>query len=128
MMWLKWSAVVTLALVVSGCIAVPVADHRLYSQRAFESDLWKPGDVRQRARMVVDLKRGGDLIGLDRAEVLDRLGPPDRDSPPWRMEYDYVHGSVLGDFLDLPFSNWHEWVIIDFDVATGRVKEVDLRD
>jgi hypothetical protein len=77
--------------------------------------------------MVADLQSGGILIGRSRDEVIGLLGPPDREFPQ-TLEYDYIRGDLMADWLSLPFSNWREWVCIKFDEADGRVHTVETRD
>lgn len=124
---LKWLLLACTALLVGGCVAVPIGNRLLHSPRSFEAERWRNGDVRERARMAGDLRRSGLLLGKSRAEVLALLGRPDRESTSvW--EYVFVHGDVLGDAFRLPFSDWRELIWIEFDAATDRVRAIDMRD
>ena len=114
-------------LAYSGCLAIPLGDELLYSSKAFDSQAWRAGDVRQRARMVEELRWSGTLIGRTRQEVLELLGPPNSQSAA-AMAYLYIHGNVLGDWLDLPFSNWSELLVVEFDPVSGRASEVQTQD
>ena len=109
------------------CVAVPVGNYLLYSTRPFDADRWQRGDSRQRARMVADLRFSGILLGKSRNEVVELLGPPDREYGSG-LEYDYIHGDLLSQLLDLPFANWRQWVWIEFDEESGQVQRVEMRD
>jgi hypothetical protein len=122
-----WLLLVLVLFAVIGCIAVPVANHILYSPKTFDAENWRAGNPRQRARMVADLRWSGILPGKSRAEVIQLLGPPDRESAR-TLEYDYIHGSLVGDWLELPFANWREWLWIKFDAGSDRVSRLELRD
>lgn len=111
----------------SGCLAIPLSHALLYSSKAFDVQAWRAGDVRQRARMVDELRRSGTLIGRTRQEVLELLGPPNSQSAA-AMAYLHIHGNVLGDWLGLPFSNWSELLVVEFDPVSGRVSAVQTQD
>jgi hypothetical protein len=66
-------------------------------------------------------------MGKHREEVSALLGQPDSKGPTY-WSYYYVHGSILGEAFDLPFSRWHEWVYIEFDETTGQVHRVERQD
>lgn len=110
--------------------SILIADYYLFSQRAFDGDRWRSGDVRQRARMRVDLQRSQVLLGKDRKAVFALLGPPDYDDYAERRKwvYYFVNGSLVGDAIDLPFSGWTQWLEIDFNEAEGRVHSVTEND
>jgi hypothetical protein len=116
-----------LFLAIGAGVSVPVLDHLLYSQKQFDGGQWRNGNARQRARMVPNLVSGRALLGRSRDEVVELLGPPDR-AYLQIMEYDYVHGELIWDWFDLPFSNWRKWVCIEFDGNESRVRNVETRD
>ncbi len=111
----------------SGCLAIPLSHALLYSSNAFDVQAWRAGDVRQRARMVDELRRSSTLIGRTRQEVLELLGPPNSQSAA-AMAYLYIHGNGLGDWLGLPFSSWSELLVVEFDPVSGRVSAVQTQD
>ncbi len=124
---MKWLCLTLAILAVSACIAVPLGNYLLYSRCIFEPNRWQPGDVRQRERMVLDLCQSNVLIGKSQVEVSAILGPPDRRrNRAW--EYDFVHGDLLRDTLNLPFSGWREWLQVEFDATTDRVRKVSRYD
>jgi hypothetical protein len=114
-------------LTFGGCVTVPVCNFLWYSPKAFDAQAWRAGDVGQRARMVHDLVRSSTLMGRTQQEVIELLGPPDNQWPD-SLQYFYVHHRLLDGWLDLPFSNWREWLMIEFDPKSGRVIEAQTQD
>lgn len=117
----KWAVIILgpPLLLVVGITALAVVDYALYSPRPFDTERWRAGDARQRKRMEGELY--GVLHGKTRAEVVELLGPPDRESFG-KLEFKLVRGDVLG------FYEWQEWLWIGFDQDTGRVNEVTFFD
>jgi hypothetical protein len=108
------------ALLAAVCFGMArLASEAARAASEFNAERWRAATARERYRMAGDLCRGGALLGKTREEVVEMLGKPDRDyeSSVW---YDCALASFLCD--------WTEWVCIDFDRDSGRVKEVGLRD
>ena len=121
---MRWLLGLVLGVVGVAC-ALMIFDQVFYSQRSFDSELWRAGDVHQRARMVVDLRHSDLLLGRTRDEVSALLGSPDGELPNKWM-YHWVTGSVLGDLM--PFSDWLQWMVVEFDVTTRQVHKVYSED
>ncbi len=95
------------------------------SRSAFDSDDWKTNTTCRctpvRQRMAPDLVSGNRLGDRTREEVVDLLGPADRDpylleeQPRWQRSLVYVLGM---DHLGLD----HEWLVIQLD-ETDHVKQ-----
>jgi hypothetical protein len=109
--------------------AAPAINNALYSQKPFDSEAWKVGGLRQRARMAGDLVFSGILLGKSRGEVIDLLGPPDGASDASAFAYRFIRGDVWDDVtLDMrPFAAWHEHVQIEFDLD-DHARFVQLQD
>ncbi|MCI0462349.1 MAG: hypothetical protein L0Z62_35810 [Gemmataceae bacterium] len=118
-------AVVFLAL--GGTLTNEVANGLLYSQTPFDSERWRAGDKRQRARMIGDLHDQGILLGKSRAEVIELLGPPDSVSGR-TVYYSYTHGDWLGDWLKLPYAGWSYVFWVGFDETSQRANGVGVWD
>jgi hypothetical protein len=124
---LKWLLKAS-GLAVVGLIVAPIGNDFLSppclseAERClFETERWRAGNRRQRARIVADLQSSKILVGKSRAEVSALLGPPDRDG--WSdWSYYYAHGDHL-----MPIWDWVEWVWVEFD-ESGQVRKVELRD
>jgi hypothetical protein len=84
----------------------------------FDSNQWKTGDQRVRARMSRDLLEKNILIGKNEGEILDILGSPD-DKRPDRFTY----------FLETEFMGpWRMFLNVDFKDSTKRVYSVWITD
>jgi hypothetical protein len=119
----KW-AIVMLGLPVLlmiGIAALAIADHALYSPRQFDAERWRSGDPLQRMRMARELNQSA-LVGKKWDEVLELLGPADREDPGWLLEYELVQGDVIS------FLEWRERMCVWFDRETGRVTGVTFFD
>jgi hypothetical protein len=84
---------------------------------SFDQERWRNADpgTRERAQMVADLFEEHPLKGMDRAEVVELLGPP-TPTDKWKgtgMIY------VLGPDGSLMAID-HEWLLIELD-QQGRV-------
>jgi len=108
------------------CIAYFFFGHILkdYLQRTeFNSEIWKDTKTAHnppypRLRMVDDLLRRNELIGMNREEVVALLG--ERDNVGYFPEYEFVY--FLGpqrSFIRLD----SEWLVMNLD-AEGNVSEV----
>lgn len=122
--WVRWLLGLVLG-VVGVVFALIILDQVFYSRRSFDRELWRAGDVHQRARMVVDIRISNLLVGKTRDEVSALLGTPDGELPNKWM-YHWVTGSILGDLM--PYSDWLQWMVVEFDVTTGRVLKVYSED
>jgi hypothetical protein len=109
--------------------AAPALNKALYSEKPFDSEAWKAGSVRQRARMAGDLEGSGILLGTSRVGVISLLGPPDFGSADGSLGYRIIRGDIWDDVtLDIrPFAAWCEHVQIEFD-QNGRVNFVQRQD
>jgi len=117
---LPFVAIYGIGVLIMAILAIPIADHWLYSPKPFVANQWRAGDSRQRARMVADLQRRRVLAGKTREEVVEMLGTPDAESPR-TVEYTFIYGKLVDDSLGLPFSGWPYRLQIGFDETTGRV-------
>lgn len=120
----KW-AIITLGppvLLVVGVAAYAIADFALYSSRPFDAERWRNGEARERNRMAGDLNRSQVLIGKTRDEVVALLGPANREEAGWLLEYELIHGDLLG------FLEWWQVLRLRFDSGTDRVREVTFFD
>ena len=84
----------------------------------FDSNQWKSGNQRVRAKMSRDLLEKNILSGKNEGEILDILGSPDEKSPN-RFTY----------FLETEFMGpWRMFLNVDFEDSTKRVYTAWITD
>ena len=84
----------------------------------FDSNQWKSGNQRVRAKMSRDLLEKNILSGKNEGEILDILGSPDEKSPN-RFTY----------FLETEFMGpWRMFLNVDFKDSTKRVYSAWITD
>jgi hypothetical protein len=101
------------ALILFACLVVAGCG----SQRPFDQERWRNADLetRERAHMVASLLEGHPLKGMDRAEVIELLGPPTPTDKWDGTEIIYVLGPD-GSLMAIDY----EWLLIELD-QQGRV-------
>ena len=109
--------VATIAIAFSCIVSLVFVAWLCFTPR-FDSIAWKASDGRDevRIRMVDDLLRRYDLVGMTELEVQALLGPP-RDTP-YFSEYDFVY--LLGPERSF-FGVDSEWLCLNF--SSGIVTE-----
>lgn len=110
-------------MIVSAAVIVrfsPQLYEPFFAARGVDAPGWREGDRLDRGRMARDLESSGRLLGLDRGQVLDLLGPPD-DRTEGSMSYSVDLGDRFGS---------HPWLYrlrVEFD-GRGEVERVLLHD
>lgn len=132
----NWVKIVAIAIVVTGVVYVAatfavdfVLTHVLpqgpYAERtptAFSREVWlASGADRGGARylMLDDLLRSHPLVGLERNEVVELLGPP--SAAPASFGTSYYLGPI-----NHPFREGNVWLALVFD-GTDRVTSLEMR-
>ena len=82
----------------------------------FDSDTWKAGTQIERGNMSTDLIESRLLIGKNKIQIIELLGPP-KDSMKTNFHYLVDFGYMTPFHLD-----------VNFDVTQLKVKEVILTD
>ncbi|QDV35895.1 hypothetical protein [Tautonia plasticadhaerens] len=110
-------------LVASAAVIVrltPPLYEPFFAAREFDAPGWRAGDRLDRGRMTRDLESSGRLLGLDRGQVLDLLGPPD-DRTEDSMSYSVDLGHRFGS------TPWLYRLRVEFE-GRGEVERVLLHD
>jgi len=105
-------------------VSVSACSDSLPNDLPFDSAKWKQGDPRVRYQMKADLMRRDPLIGKTRREIIDMLGPSDRD----RDQKTYIQYEIDTGRLSLPIKIARDYLTLIFDDSGQRVKEVTVVD
>jgi hypothetical protein len=92
---------------------------------AFDSNVWKSGNLRERGRMTNDLLSKNLLTGKSSKEVFELLGKPENTMNNGTMEYSTDPGSWMSGANDGP---WIHYLNIEFDNAKERVSKAFITD
>jgi hypothetical protein len=118
----KKGCIVGVAATVLVTVGFTLALANYNRDRAFSPEGWREANYHSRGTMVLDLVRGGRLQGLNHAQVLEVLGPPD-----WGDDASTNYKYTAQSHPFLPFSDWPEFLAVNFN-ADGRVVNVSQDD
>ena len=111
-------------MVLSICLTLASCGDSKRNDLRFDSGTWKEGDPRVRYQMKADLIKNDSLIGKTRSEIIDMLGPGDRD-PNQRayIQYEIDNGRLPSAILVS-----RVYLTLIFDDSGEYVKDVTVAD
>ena len=111
-----------LAVILGICAIMASCGDSKPNDLAFDSKTWKQGDPRARYQMKADLIKDDRLVGKTRNEIIDMLGPGDREQQSY-LQYEIDNGS-LPTILMIA----RVYLTLIFDDSSQRVREVTVVD